>query len=74
MPGMSGLDAARILRADQSFNHTPIVAFTAHALEHEQVAMRAAGFDEVISKPCLPPDLLRAVRRLIKTRRAPASS
>lgn len=75
MPGMSGFDVAQILRADGRFTKTPIVALTAHAMRDEHAAMRAAGFDEVISKPCLPPDLLSIVDRLIaRGRTAPGKS
>jgi CheY-like chemotaxis protein len=74
MPGMSGIDAAQILRADRSFDKTPIVALTARAMQHEHAAILAAGFDEVISKPCLPPDLLHVVKRLTGTRRSANAS
>jgi two-component system, cell cycle response regulator DivK len=62
---MTGTEAMQILRTDPEFSATPIVALTAHALEDERDAAMAAGFDEVISKPCLPDDLLTAVHRLI---------
>lgn len=74
MPGMSGIDAAQILRADRTFDNTPIVALTARAMRHERAEMRAAGFDEVIPKPCLPPDLVRIVKRLMSTRRTAIAS
>ena len=63
MPGMSGLEVVQTLRTDPTFVHTPIVALTAHALRDEHLAFRAAGFDQVISKPCLPEDVVRAVER-----------
>jgi CheY-like chemotaxis protein len=69
MPGMNGIDALKILRTDDTLAHTVIVALTAHALERELAEARQAGFDEVISKPCLPDDLLAAVERLLTERR-----
>ncbi len=69
MPLMTGTDALRILRADPSFARVPIVAFTAHAMEDERVAALAAGFDEVIAKPCLPDQLALAVERMVAARR-----
>jgi two-component system cell cycle response regulator DivK len=70
MPGMTGTDAMRILRQDSQFAQTPIIALTAHALESERAAILADGFDGVISKPCLPDELLRIVRA--RLREAPA--
>jgi two-component system cell cycle response regulator DivK len=65
MPDMTGTDAMRTLRADPAFSHVPIVALTAHAFADERAAALAAGFDEVIAKPCNPDDLIVAVNRLL---------
>jgi CheY-like chemotaxis protein len=67
---MSGTQAMQILRTDPRFAATPIVALTAHALDDERIAALAAGFDEVISKPCNPDVLVSAVLRLIATPRS----
>jgi CheY-like chemotaxis protein len=65
MPGMTGTDVMRALRADPSFTHVPIVALTAHALDAERVATLDAGFDDLIPKPCLPDQLVLAVERML---------
>ena len=65
MPGMNGIDALRVLRTDDTLAQTVIVALTAHALERELTEARREGFDDVISKPCLPDDLLAAIERLL---------
>jgi CheY-like chemotaxis protein len=65
MPGMTGTQAMRILRADSSFRSTPIVALTAHALDEERRRALGAGFDAVITKPCLPDELVTAVERVL---------
>jgi two-component system cell cycle response regulator DivK len=65
MAVMTGTQAMQLLRQDPAFNDVPIVAFTAHALEEEKQIALAAGFDEVIAKPCLPDDLITAVNRLL---------
>jgi len=65
MPRMTGTDAMRILRTDPSFGRVPIIALTAHAMEDERVAALAAGFDEVIAKPCLPDQLVLAAERIL---------
>jgi len=69
MPVMTGFDAVRILRADPSFAHVPIIALTAHAMEDERVDALAGGFDELIAKPCLPDQLVLAVERILAAAR-----
>jgi two-component system cell cycle response regulator DivK len=70
MAVMTGTDAVRILRSEPSFQRVPIVALMAHALDGERTAALAAGFDELIPKPCLPDELALAVERLLATPRA----
>jgi CheY-like chemotaxis protein len=65
MPVLDGTAALRHLRAKPSFAAIPIVALTAHALVEQQRQALAAGFDLVISKPCLPDELAAAVARLV---------
>ena len=74
MPGMTGTEAMRILRADPSFVSTPIIALTAHALDAERRLALDAGFDELIAKPCLPDELVAAVERVLSDRTPTAAS
>jgi CheY-like chemotaxis protein len=69
MPRMTGTDAMRVLRSDSTFEDTPIVALTAHALDTERKDALAAGFDEWIPKPCLPEQLVLALERILSTTR-----
>ena len=69
MPGMTGTDAMRVLRSDPSFQHIPIIALTAHALDGERAEALDAGFDELIPKPCLPDHLALAVERILASSR-----
>jgi CheY-like chemotaxis protein len=71
MPVMTGVDAIRVLRSDPSLANIPIIALTAHALEDERLSALAAGFDEVIAKPCLPDQLALAVERIVAATRQP---
>jgi CheY-like chemotaxis protein len=70
MPELTGTEAMQLLRRDAAFNAVPIVALTAHALYEEKVKALAAGFDEVIPKPCLPDELMAAVDRLLASARS----
>ena len=69
MPGMTGTDAMRALRSDSSFENVPIVALTAHALDAERLTALEDGFDDLIAKPCLPDQLVRALEDMLATPR-----
>jgi len=69
MPSMTGAEALKILREDPAMRAVPIIALTAHALANERAMALRDGFDEVISKPCLPDDLLATVQRLLASER-----
>jgi two-component system, cell cycle response regulator DivK len=62
LPGISGLDAVRVLRSDPQTAAVPIIIVTASArgLTEE---MRRAGCDELIAKPIDPVALGAAVTR-----------
>ena len=51
MPGMSGIEVCKTLRASASYSPTRIVAYTAHAMRDEPKALFAAGFHDVLIKP-----------------------
>jgi PAS domain S-box-containing protein len=54
MPGIDGLEAARLIRATEAeggFHRTPIVALTASAFAEDRDACLAAGMDGVLVKP-----------------------
>jgi CheY-like chemotaxis protein len=65
LPVMDGWEATRRLKRDARTQRIPIIVLTGHALpEHAQTA-REAGCDLVITKPCLPDQLLDAIRRIL---------
>lgn len=51
MPGMDGLEATRILKADPATRHIRVVAYTAFAMQGDEARMHAAGCDGYLSKP-----------------------
>jgi CheY-like chemotaxis protein len=65
LPGMSGIDALRALRADPATRAIPVMAVTASAMTHDRPQLLAAGFDGYQTKPITVRELLEAVRGLL---------
>ncbi|MEI7903513.1 MAG: response regulator [bacterium] len=51
LPGMSGYQVTRRIKADPALADIPVVALTAHAMAHEDVRARDAGCDAFLTKP-----------------------
>ncbi|MFN6995889.1 MAG: response regulator [Aquincola tertiaricarbonis] len=54
LPGMSGIDVARALRADVRTAHVPLLAVTASAMRGDRERLMSMGFDGYASKPIDP--------------------
>jgi two-component system, cell cycle response regulator DivK len=65
LPGMDGWTATRTLKDDQRTRRIPVVALTGNARADAPVAAREAGCDAFLVKPCLPDDMVAAVRRVL---------
>jgi len=63
MPEMSGLEATRRFRAQETGKRTPIVAMTANAMEGDRETCLAAGMDDYLPKPIRSVDLLAMLER-----------
>jgi CheY-like chemotaxis protein len=64
LPGMSGIDVARTLRAQAAHARLPLIAVTGHTGTKLDAA-RAAGFDAALVKPCAPDALTAQIRQLL---------
>ena len=51
LPGMDGIDAAKVLKAHEKTSRIPVIAVTAHAMEGDRDRCMAAGFDGFLTKP-----------------------
>ncbi len=71
LPKMDGLEATRRIRGDERTRHIPVIALTAHGLASARDKALKAGCDAVITKPFLPEDLEREIRRQLGDRDAP---
>ena len=65
MPGMSGLDVCRMLRADPTTAHMMIIMLTARAQENDVEGGFSAGADDYLIKPFSPRELTTRVQALL---------
>ncbi|MDX2077269.1 MAG: response regulator [bacterium] len=61
LPVMDGWQATRLIKADPSVKHIPIIALTAHAIAGDREKCLAAGCDEYETKPIKFPELLAKI-------------
>jgi two-component system cell cycle response regulator DivK len=65
LPGMDGLAATRLLKADAATHHIKILALTAFAMRGDQEKIREAGCDAYIAKPIRYKEFLKVVADLL---------
>lgn len=70
LPGMSGVQLARRLRADERTRDVPIILLTARSEESDKVAGLEAGADDYVTKPFSPRELMARIKAVLR-RRAP---
>jgi two-component system cell cycle response regulator DivK len=61
LPGMDGLEATVLLKADPLTRAVPVIALTALAMKGDEERIRAAGCDGYIAKPIGIQEFLGAV-------------
>jgi len=66
LPGMSGLDVCRILKADTATTRMPIIMLTAKAEEVDRIVGLELGADDYITKPFSPRELVLRVKNVLK--------
>jgi two-component system, OmpR family, phosphate regulon response regulator PhoB len=69
LPGLSGIELCRRLRARQETKSLPIIMLTARGEESERVRGLATGADDYVVKPFSVPELLARVRALLRRSR-----
>jgi CheY-like chemotaxis protein len=65
LPVMDGWEATRRLKADKRTAQIPVVALTGHALAGISEGAKKAGCDAFVTKPCLPEDLVKEIRKIL---------
>ena len=66
LPGVSGLEICRALRADKATEAIPIIMVTARAEETDRIIGLEIGADDYVSKPFSPNELVARVRALMR--------
>ncbi|CAA9327487.1 MAG: hypothetical protein AVDCRST_MAG16-1122 [uncultured Frankineae bacterium] len=66
MPGLSGLDVVRRLRAEAATAALPVMLVTARGLTADKVVGLAAGADDYIVKPFDPEELIARIRTTLR--------
>lgn len=61
LPGMDGLQATGVLKADPATRAIPVIALTALAMKGDEERIRAAGCDGYVAKPLAYKDFLAVV-------------
>lgn len=69
LPGLDGLQVSRILRAQATTRHIPLIAATGCSFGGGFDRSRLAAFETVLYKPCDPDELVAEIRRLLSRRR-----
>ena len=73
LPGMSGVEFARVLRRAARTKTIPIIMLTARAEEIDKIAGLEIGADDYITKPFSPRELIARIKAVLR-RRSPEIS
>ena len=69
LPGVSGLEICRRLRAREATRTLPVIMLTARGEEGERVRGLSVGADDYVVKPFSVPELMARVRALLRRAR-----
>ena len=73
LPGMSGVDFARVLRSEARTRHLPIIMLTARAGERDKIDALELGADDYVTKPFSPGELVARIKAVLR-RHAPQAT
>jgi PAS domain S-box-containing protein len=72
LPGISGIEAMKILRDDPATAHIPIVALSANAMPRDVAKGLEAGFFSYLTKPIKVPEFMEALDAALQSAHAHA--
>ena len=65
MPKMDGLEATRIIKADNKTKHIPVIALTSYAMKGDREKTLEAGCDGYIAKPIDIQEVLKTIEHFL---------
>ncbi len=65
MPGMNGYELAETLRSFPAYKHVPMIAVTGFTMYTDRERALHSGFNDFLTKPINPMDLIELVKRLL---------
>ena len=69
LPGMNGIEALGVLRADPATASIPVIAVTASVMQQDRKLITDAGFEAYVGKPINLKEFLDAVRGMLEMKR-----
>lgn len=73
LPGISGVELARRLKADTYTRAVPIIMLTARGEEQDKITGLETGADDYVTKPFSPRELMARIKAVLR-RRAPQAT
>ncbi len=74
LPGMDGLQATALLKANEATRDIPVIALTALAMKGDEERIREAGCDGYIAKPLDYKDFLAVIKATLARRETGAAT
>ncbi len=68
LPGISGVELTRRVRADRRLKELPIILLTARSEERDKILGLDSGADDYLSKPFSPRELLARIKAVLRRR------
>jgi len=66
LPGLNGLEIARIIRKDEQISNIPIIMITARSQEMDVLQGLELGADDYITKPFRPREVIARIKALLR--------